>query len=167
METVFKWTETRINLWSLGIITDFSSVCITWSCICSRMRGVALELDCPPQIFFVAYFNLDLLFINIERTSWLKNPDTGSLKEKKSTNVLWTSESWRHPQEGTVYHFIALAQIKLWRVYVTGGKWLNFRKTRNNLSKEKKSWIFNCAGNMDSTQLSANLSCKPQLLRSI
>lgn len=47
------------------------------------MRGVALELVAPLRIFFIAYFNLDLLFINIERTSWLKNPDTGSLKEKK------------------------------------------------------------------------------------
>lgn len=37
----------------------------------------------PLRIFFIAYFNLDLLFINIERTSWLKNPDTGSLKEEK------------------------------------------------------------------------------------
>lgn len=47
------------------------------------MWEVTLELDCPPQIFFIAYFNLDLLFINIERTSWSKNPDTGSPKEEK------------------------------------------------------------------------------------
>lgn len=35
------------------------------------------------DFFFFAYFNLDLLFINIERTSWPKNPDSGFLKEPR------------------------------------------------------------------------------------
>lgn len=35
------------------------------------------------DFFFFAYFNLDLLFINIERTSWSKNPDNGFLKEPR------------------------------------------------------------------------------------
>lgn len=92
----------------------------------------------PLRIFFIAYFNLDLLFINIERTSWLKNPDTRSLKEeKKGAWVLWTSEAVRTSSTGGRCSSVYCTD-KLWWAYVTVGKGSNITKTRNNLSKQEK-----------------------------
>lgn len=64
--------------------------------------------------------------------------DTGSLKEEKAHRYLeQAKQSRRHPQEGAVYQFIALL-LALVNSAITGGKGSNFRKTRNNLSKQKK-----------------------------
>lgn len=81
----FKSTETCLHLSSLVYFHRFVAMSLSHGLyFCSRIHWMLWSCFAHLRIFFFAYFNLDLLFINIERTSWSQNPDNGSPKEQSA-----------------------------------------------------------------------------------